>query len=51
MIQTHYQPPPIPFRCYDWSAVKEGYEPGDPIGYGKTEQAAIDALNEQEKQK
>ena len=29
---------------YDWSAVMECYEPGEPIGYGKNEQDAIDDL-------
>ena len=25
---------------FDWSAVTDNYEPGDPIGYGRTEEAA-----------
>ena len=29
---------------YDWSAVMECYEPGEPIDYGKNEQDAIDNL-------
>jgi hypothetical protein len=45
-IQTSYSPPPIPVRQFDWSAVHEGYEPGDPIGRGVTEQEAIDDLLE-----
>jgi hypothetical protein len=36
--------PPIPVRQFDWSAVFDGYEPGGPIGFGKTEQDAIDDL-------
>jgi len=45
-IQTSYSPPPIPVRHFDWSAVLEGYEPGDPIGRGVTEQEAIDDLKD-----
>lgn len=41
--------PPIPIREYDWSAIREDYEPGDLIGYGREEQDAIDDLIEQEK--
>lgn len=43
-IITTHDYPPIPIRNYDWSAVREGYEPGDPIGTGRTEQDAIDDL-------
>lgn len=32
--------PPIPIRCCDWSATLDGYEGGDPIGYGATREAA-----------
>jgi hypothetical protein len=39
--------PPIPVRDFDWSAMDVGYEPGDPIGYGPTEQEAINNLNQQ----
>lgn len=39
--------PPIPDRRWDWSAVFDGYEPGDPIGRGPTEEAAIEDLLEQ----
>lgn len=46
-IVTAYDPPPIPQRCCDWSAVSDEYEPGDPIGRGETEQEAIDDLLEQ----
>lgn len=45
-IITHFVYPPIPIRNYDWSATLDGYEGGDPIGYGKTEQEAIDDLKE-----
>ena len=40
-IITSYDYPPIPIRDYDWSAIREGYEPGDLIGTGRTEQDAI----------
>lgn len=33
--------PPIPIRNFDFQATFEGYEPGDPIGYGETREAAI----------
>jgi hypothetical protein len=42
-ILTAYDPPPIPIRTSDWSAVTDNYsgEPSDPIGYGRTEAEAI----------
>jgi hypothetical protein len=43
-IQTSFLYPPIPVRYFDWQAVHEGYEPGDAIGRGETEQEAIDDL-------
>jgi len=43
-----YDPPPIPIRDFDWSALRDGYEPGDPIGRGSSEAAAIADLLEQE---
>lgn len=42
-----YDPPPIPIRTLDWSAVDDNYEPGEPIGYGPTRQAAISDYLEQ----
>ncbi len=39
--------PPIPLRQFDWSAVTDNYEPGCPIGYGRTEQEAVADLVEQ----
>lgn len=41
--------PPItgPTGPFDWSAVTDSYEPGDPIGYGHTEQEAVVDLLEQ----
>jgi len=47
-IITSYDYPPIPIRDYDWSAIREDYEPGDLIGTGRTEQDAIDDLVRQE---
>jgi len=49
-IITSFNYPPIPLRIYDWSAIREGYEPGDLIGYGETEEAAIDSLKRQEEE-
>ncbi len=47
-IRTEHVYPPIPVRQWDWSAVDDNtYEPGCPIGWGRTEQAAIDDLIEQ----
>lgn len=46
-IRTENIFPPIPLHQCDWSAVFEDYEPGGPIGYGETEQGAIDDLLEQ----
>lgn len=47
-IETEHVYPPIPDRSWDWSATRKGYEPGDLIGRGPTEQKAIDDLLEQE---
>ena len=49
-IITNYDYPPIPIREFDWSAVREGYEPGDLIGTGRTEQDAINDLERQERE-
>jgi hypothetical protein len=46
-IVTKYDPPSIPVRCFDWTAVTDDYEPGDLIGYGYTEAQAIADLREQ----
>lgn len=52
-IQTDYWAKPIPIRRFDWCATWENYEGGDgyderpgPVGYGATEQEAIDDLLE-----
>lgn len=46
-INTHHIFPPIPIRDFDWSATDDNYEPGCPIGYGRTEQEAIADLLDQ----
>jgi hypothetical protein len=45
-IRTSHIYPPIPLRNCDWSAVDDQtYDgPGCPVGYGATEQEAIDDL-------
>ena len=44
-LVTAYDPPPIPPRQFDWSAWdSDTYEPGCPLGFGRTEQEAIDDL-------
>jgi hypothetical protein len=43
-IRTKHEFPPIPVRNWDWSATTDNYEPGDPIGTGRTEADAIDDL-------
>ena len=47
-IITEYLRPPISHRQCDWSAIRDGWEPGDPCGEGDTEAAAIADLLEQE---
>jgi hypothetical protein len=48
-IITTFEYPPIPDRRWDWSAIRDGYEPGDLIGEGETEAAAIfDLLTKEE---
>ena len=44
MINVEYIHPPVPSRQFDYSATLDGYEPGDPIGFGPTPEAARDAL-------
>lgn len=47
-ICTSYWAKPIPQRQFDWSAWRDGDEPNDDgqmtVGYGRTEQEAIDDL-------
>jgi hypothetical protein len=47
MVRTSNDRPPIASREYDWSAVDDNYEPGDLIGHGSTEDAAIADLVKQ----
>ena len=47
-IITSFSCPPISDRRYDWDAIREDYDEGDPIGYGATKQEAIDNLIELE---
>lgn len=44
-IITSHVFPPIPQRCFDWSAHIDGREEG-PYGFGRTEQEAIRDLKE-----
>ena len=47
-ITTSFRQKPIPTRDQDWIAVFDSScEPGDPIGYGATEQEAIQDLMDQ----
>lgn len=57
-ISTQYDPPPIPLRHYDWSAIDDDTYDVDldsygvpvstsPIGYGRTEQEAVRNLLDQ----
>ena len=42
--------PPIPDRNFDWQATRTGYEPGCPIGQGRTPIVALADLLEKELQ-
>ena len=46
-IITVYDPPPIPLRQFDWTAVREGREDG-PVGEGRTGAEAVENLLERE---
>lgn len=46
IVETNYDPPPIPIREYDWAAAFD-WEPGNPVGYGKTKQDALNDLVQQ----
>ena len=46
-IITTYDPPPIPLRHSDWSAVLDTYDAGDPIGWGRKRDEAVADLEEQ----
>ena len=45
-ISTQFVNPPIPHRGHDWSANHDDYEPGGLIGYGETEDEAIQSLKD-----
>jgi hypothetical protein len=45
-VNTSHVHPPIPVRDFDWSATFDGYEPGGPIGWGRTEEEAIADLRQ-----
>lgn len=47
-INTSFNPKPMPARGFDWCATFDGYEPGDPMGYGATKEAAIADLYAEE---
>lgn len=49
-IKIDYVFPPIPLRQFDYSAVRDGYDEGDPIGFGETKQKAVDDLISQEEE-
>jgi hypothetical protein len=50
MIVTKYDPPPIPLRRFDWYAYDDdSYEPGMPVGFGRTEAEAIADLKQSAK--
>ena len=44
-IKTNHEFPPIPDRRFDWCAVTDNYDgEGSPIGWGRTEEGAIEDL-------
>lgn len=45
IVTRHWQKP-IPTNQFDWEATFDGYDAGDPIGYGATEAEAIADLIE-----
>ncbi len=46
-VYTAYDPKPIPMRDHDWCAYYDSYEPGAPLGWGASEQLAVNDLLEQ----
>lgn len=40
-IVTHYDPPPIPWRTFDWCAYEDGQEEAGNYGWGRTEAEAV----------
>ncbi len=49
-IKTEFVYPPIPVRDFDWAAYRDGWEPGELQGTGRTKEAAIADLLEQEEE-
>jgi hypothetical protein len=49
-IITEFIYPPIPLRNYDWQANREDYDEDSLIGYGITEEDAINDLIKQEEE-
>ena len=47
-IVTEYVHPPIPYRNNDWRATREGDDEDYIVGWGSTEQDAIDDLLDRE---
>ena len=47
-IVTDYDFVPGPTRSYDWAAYRADWDLGDPMGYGETEEDAIEDLKELE---
>lgn len=47
-IELEFVYPPIPLRDFDWRATRKGYEPGEPMGQGRTPVIALADLLEQE---
>jgi len=47
-IRVTYDRKPIPTKRYDWSAVRDGYDEGDPVGFGATAADAIANLKDEE---
>ena len=47
-IVTHYNPPPIPYRGWDYCAMREGDTGEDLTGHGATEAEAIADLLDME---
>ena len=47
-IITHYDPPPIPYRGWDYCAMREGDTGEDLTGHGATEAEAIADLLDME---
>ena len=43
-IHASFVRPPISVRTHDWCATLNGYEPGEVMGWGETEDAAVDDL-------